>query len=188
MKQKLLSTLEDMPIIIAIKDDGGLERCLCCDKKVVFVLYGSVITIPEIVRRLKEAGKFVFVDIDLLDGLSAREAAVDYLRQNTEADGVISTKAALIRHAKSLGLITIHRTFLLDSLALANLHKSGSHNYADFIEILPGLMPKLIAQLSQNLPCPLIASGMIADKEDVINALSAGATAISSTLPEVWEL
>lgn len=188
MNHELQSILEDMPIIIAVKDDGGLERCLCCDKKVVFVLYGSVISIPSIVRRLKEAGKFVFVDIDLLDGLSAREAAVDYLKQNTAADGIISTKAALVRHAKSIGLLTVHRTFLLDSLALANLNRSVSRNYADFIEILPGLMPKLIAQLSKSLPCPLIASGMIADKEDVITALSAGAAAISSTLPDVWAL
>lgn len=188
MNQELHSALEDMPIIVAVKDDGGLERCLRCEKKVVFVLYGSVITIPGIVRKLKDAGKFVFVDIDLLDGLSAREAAVDYLRQNTAADGIISTKAGLVRHAKALGLTTVHRTFLLDSLALDSLYKTGSHNYADFIEILPGLMPKLIARLSRKLPCPLIASGMIADKEDVINALSAGAIAISSTLPEVWEL
>jgi len=188
MNQELLSILEDMPIIIAVKDDTGLERCIRCDKMVVFVLYGSVITIPQIVRRLKEAGKYVFVDIDLMDGLSAREAAVDYLHQSTQADGIISTKAALVRHAKELGLVTVHRTFLLDSLALENLRRSGSQNFADFIEILPGLMPKLIARLSEKLPCPLIASGMIADKEDVITALSAGATAISSTLPAVWEL
>lgn len=188
MDKQLGAVLEDMPIIIAVKDDPGLQKCLQCDKQVVFVLYGSVITIPGIVQTLKDGGKTVFVDIDLLDGLSAREASVDYLSRNTQADGIISTKAALIRHARSLGLITVHRTFLLDSLALENLRKSGSQNYADFIEILPGLMPKLIARLSEKLPCPLIASGLIADKEDVITALSAGATAISSTNPDVWEL
>ena len=188
MNQELRTILEDMPIIIAVKDDTGLEKCLQCDKKVVFVLYGSVITIPAIVRRLKEAGKTVFVDVDLMDGLSAREAAVDYLSRNTCADGIISTKAALVRHAKGLGLTTVHRTFLLDSLALENLRKTGSQNYADYIEILPGLMPKLITRLSERLPRPLIASGMIADKEDVITALSAGASAVSSTNPSVWEL
>ncbi|EJW91450.1 Glycerol-3-phosphate responsive antiterminator, partial [gut metagenome] len=35
---------------------------------------------------------------------------------------------------------------------------------------------------------PLIASGLISDKEDVIAALSAGALAVSSTCPAVWKL
>ena len=99
----LPALLEENPIIIAIKDEEDLARCLQNPKPVVFVLYGSVVSIPDIVRRLKEAGKTVFVDVDLLDGLSAREAAVEYLVGATEADGVISTKAALVRRAKALG-------------------------------------------------------------------------------------
>ena len=49
-------------------------------------------------------------------------------------------------------------------------------------------MPKLIARLSHELNAPLIASGLIADKQDVIDALGAGAVAVSSTCPAVWEL
>ncbi|WP_352427367.1 glycerol-3-phosphate responsive antiterminator, partial [Enterocloster asparagiformis] len=33
---------------------------------------------------------------------------------------------------------------------------------------------------------PIIAGGLIADKEDVMNALEAGALAISSTNQKVW--
>lgn len=182
----LPALLEENPIIIAIKDEEGLARCLQNPKPVVFVLYGSVVSIPDIVRRLKKAGKTVFVDVDLLDGLSAREAAVEYLVGATEADGVISTKAALVRRAKALGLAGVYRTFLLDNMALQSLRKSGGSQWADFIEILPGLMPKLIARLSHELNAPLIASGLIADKQDVIDALGAGAVAVSSTCPAVW--
>ena len=52
----LPALLEENPIIIAIKDEEGLARCLQNPKPVVFVLYGSVVSIPDIVRRLKEAG------------------------------------------------------------------------------------------------------------------------------------
>lgn len=188
MQNQFEALLAETPIIIAIKDEEGLAACLASDKKVVFVLYGSVITIPVIVQTLKDAGKTVFVDTDLLDGLSAREAAVDYLRRNTGADGIISTKVALVRHAKSLGFATVHRTFMLDNMALESLKKSGSQTCADFIEILPGLMPSLIARLAGSLDRPLIASGLIACKEDVIAALSAGAVAVSSTSRAVWAL
>ena len=188
MNADLSALLEESPVIVAIKDDAGLARCLTNPKPVVFVLYGSVVSIPDITRQLKEAGKTVFVDVDLLDGLAAREAAVEYLARATSADGVISTKAALVRRAKALGLAGVYRTFLLDNMALQSLRKSGGGQWADFIEILPGLMPKLIARLSRELDAPLIASGLIADKQDVIDALSAGALAVSSTCPEVWEL
>lgn len=188
MNPELLTQLEESPVIIAIKNDEDLTACLACDKKAVFVLYGSVITIPGIVARLKDGGKTVFVDIDLLDGLAAREAAVDYLAQNTRADGIVSTKAALVRRAATLGVATVYRTFLLDSMALRSLHKTAAQSGADFVEILPGLMPGLIARLVKTLDKPLIASGLIACKEDVIAALSAGAAAISSTDRAVWEL
>ena len=93
-----------------------------------------------------------------------------------------------VRRAKALGLAGVYRTFLLDNMALQSLRKSGGSQWADFIEILPGLMPKLIARLSHELGAPLIASGMIADKQDVIDALGAGAAAVSSTCPAVWQL
>lgn len=188
MQNEIISAFENSPIIIAIKDDDDLSACLSCDKKVVFVLYGSVITIPAIVARLKEADKAVFVDIDLLDGLSALEAAVDYLARSTAADGIVSTKAPLVRRAAALGLATVYRTFLLDSMALRSLQKTAVQSGADFVEILPGVMPKLIGRLAAALEKPLIASGLLADKEDVIAALSAGAAAISSTDRAVWEL
>ena len=49
-------------------------------------------------------------------------------------------------------------------------------------------MPRMIRKLAAELPRPLIASGLLADKEDVVSALSAGALAISTTCQSVWEL
>lgn len=50
--------------------------------------------------------------MDLIQGLSSKEAAVDYISKFTKADGIISTKAPLISRAKDLGLCTIMRSFL----------------------------------------------------------------------------
>lgn len=185
-RTELIRMLEDSPVIAAIKHDQGLERCLSCDSKVVFVLYGSIITIADIVRRLREADKCVFVHIDLLDGLSAREAAVDYLIRAACPDGIISTKPALIKYARAKNLLTVQRFFVLDSLALDNIRKADQNDSADLVEILPGLMPKIIAKLTSELKKPLIAGGLISDKEDIVTALAAGAIAISSTNQDVW--
>ena len=39
-----------------------------------------------------------------------------------------------------------------------------------------------------HLHVPIIAGGLISEKEDVINALDAGAIAISSTNQQVWNM
>ncbi|MBE6823704.1 MAG: glycerol-3-phosphate responsive antiterminator [Ruminococcaceae bacterium] len=187
-KEELFQDLEVSPVIPAIKNDKGLNQCLSCENKVVFVLYGDINTIPGIVRKLKDAGKSVFVHIDLLDGLAAREAAVEYLKQNTCLDGIISTKPALIRFAHASHLLTIQRFFVLDSLALENIRKADQPDSADLVEILPGLMPKIIKKLNAEIKKPVIAGGLISDKEDILTALSAGAVAISSTNEEVWTM
>ncbi len=71
---------------------------------------------------------------------------------------------------------------------MENIRKADQNDSADLIEILPGLMPKIIRKLSVELNKPLIAGGLISDKEDVITALSAGAIAISSTNHDVWSM
>ena len=184
----LLARLEVAPVIAAVKDDAGLEQSLKGDSDVIFLLYGDVLHISTMVERVRKAGKAIFVHVDLVDGLAAREAAVDFLASATHADGILTTKPQLIRRARQQGLIAIQRCFLLDSMALKNTEKHLSQDKPDLVEILPGLMPKIIRRLSHSAPCPVIAGGLISDKEDVLCALSAGAVAVSSTSPAVWDM
>ncbi len=186
MKQQLYDALSDNPIIMAIKDEAGLEACLkVSDAPVVFVLYGEVATIADITERLKAAGKQVMVHMDLISGLSSREEAVDFIARYTRADGIISTRFDQIKRGKQLDLSTIFRIFVIDSKALSNLNRHIG-DYADIVEILPGLMPKVIRRMKKQLNVPLIAGGLISDREDVIQALDAGAVAISTTNEGVW--
>ncbi len=187
-KEALLERWASSPIIAAVKNSTGLENALECSCEVIFVLYGNINNIGEIVKRAKSRDKSVFVHIDLIEGLAAKEAAVDYIAQNTLADGIISTKPNIIKYAKNLELYTVQRFFVLDSLALENIRKTDKLCGADFIEILPGLMPKVIGMLSAQLKKPLIAGGLINEKADVVAALSAGAIAVSTTCEAVWKL
>ena len=186
MKQQLYDALSDNPIIMAIKDEKVLKACLKThDENVVFVLYGEVATIADITEQLKAAGKQAVVHMDLISGLSARAEAVDFIARYTKADGIISTRYDQIKRGKQLNLSTIYRIFVIDSKALSNLNRHIG-DYADIVEILPGLMPKIITRMKKELGLPIIAGGLIADKEDVIQALNAGAIAISTTNENVW--
>ena len=47
-------------------------------------------------------------------------------------------------------------------------------------------MPKTLRKICAAVHTPVLAGGLIADKEDVLAALSAGAMAISTTNQQVW--
>ena len=59
---------------------------------------------------------------------------------------------------------------------------------ADAVDLLLGTMPRVLERLKPQIRQPIIASGLLADKQDVVAALSAGAQAVSTTKPELWEI
>lgn len=188
MKKEFREALEDSPIIAAIKDDNGLERCVESDSRVIFILYGDIITIPNIVATVKKAGKLAMVHIDLINGLSSKEITVDFLKNYTQADGIITTKPNLIKHAKELGFYTILRLFLIDSMAYENIDRQVKTAKPDVIEVLPALMPKIVSKVCRLSPTPVIAGGLVSDKEDVMTLLQAGVISISTTNESIWFL
>lgn len=115
--------IENTPIIPAIKDAESLEQCLKSDACVIFVLFGDICNIAEIVERIKAEGKLAMVHMDLIAGLGSKEVSVDYIKERTKADGIITTKPMLAKHARELGLATVLRFFIIDSMALSNLSK-----------------------------------------------------------------
>ena len=95
----------------------------------------------------------------------------------------------MIGRAKKLGMYTVMRFFLIDSMAVKNIENLGNqHELPDVVEVLPGLMPKILKKISRISRVPVIAGGLISDKEDVMGALGAGAAAVSTTNQHVWEL
>lgn len=78
--------------------------------------------------------------------------------------------------------------FVIDSAAYENVEKCTKAIRPDCVELMPGVMPKVIRQMAETLSVPVIAGGLISDKEDIIAALDAGAASISTTKEELWFL
>lgn len=185
-KREFILLLRENPVVAAIKSAQGLERCIESECGIIFILYGSLFDIGAIVEKVKEAGKTAIVHIDLIEGLDASPAAARYIREHTGADGIISTKAQVIKYAREAGLLTVQRFFLIDSMALETVKRHMEQKTADIIEVLPGVMPKVVRKLTEYTHDPIIAGGLISDKEDIIQILQAGAAGISSTAEETW--
>ncbi|SHK09984.1 glycerol uptake operon antiterminator [Clostridium cavendishii DSM 21758] len=179
--------LEENPVIAAVKDMNGLNKALESDVQVIFVLFGNIINISEISKKIYDNKKVGIIHIDLVDGLASREIAIEFLKNNTKFHGIISTKPQVIKAAKNYGFIAIQRSFILDTISLINV-KNHLVESCDAVEILPGLLFKVMNKLSKTINKPLIAGGLISDKEDVVEALRSGATCISTTREEIWDM
>lgn len=188
MKREFREVLEDSPIIAAIKDETGLKKCLNSDSRVVFILYGDICNIADIVKTVKAAGKMALVHLDLISGLSSKDIAVDFIKKYTDADGIISTKPSLVKHAGELGLFSVLRLFVIDSMAYENIEKQVKTARPDVIEVLPALMPKIVGKICKISQTPVIAGGLVMDKEDVMALLQAGVVSVSSTNEKIWFL
>ncbi|MCK9302758.1 MAG: glycerol-3-phosphate responsive antiterminator [Bacteroidales bacterium] len=177
------------PIIAAVKSEELLQKALESDCMMVFVLYGTICTIDSIVDALKGRGKIAIVHTDLIAGLGGKDpVSIDYIRQHTRADGIISTKQSMVRRAKELGLIAGERTFMIDSMAFSTITQHLTSCKPDFLEIMPGVVTAIIQEIHDMADVPLVAGGLIRDKADILRALNGGACAISTTKSELWSL
>ncbi|MGU9538254.1 glycerol-3-phosphate responsive antiterminator [Clostridium tepidum] len=177
------------PVIAAIRDEKDLENVLESNVKIVFVLFGNITNIRKICHKLRGKQKKIFVHVDMIDGLKGDTAGIEYLKECVELDGIISTKTTNIKHATQVGLYAIQRIFIIDSLSLKTGIKNILEHRPTAVEVMPGIASKIINKLEEKVKnIPIIAGGLIKEKKDVIESLSAGAVAISTTSWELWDL
>ena len=186
-KEYFMEATEACPVIPAIKNDEWLEGCKESECGIVYIIYGDICTIADIVDKVKEMGKKAIVHVDLILGLSSKEISVDFIKKYTKADGIISMKPTLIKRANELGMFTIQRFYMMDALTYANIVKHVKNCNPDVGEFLPAGLPKVKQYLLEEIDKPVVASGLILDKDDVMGALKAGAFAVSTTNREMWD-
>ena len=188
MGSKFIYGVHSNPIIAAVKNEYDLSEVANYDCNVIFLLSGNVFSLHETVKELQAKDKTVFIHVDLIDGISNDTYGLEYIVKKVKPDGIISTKGNLILAAKELGVFTIQRLFILDSLSYQRSIHGVKKYKPDAIEILPGIMHKITQRVKSDVRIPVIAGGLIKDKEDVISALQAGAIAVSSTSHSIWSL
>lgn len=186
MKETFTEKLKTNPVIAAIKDTEKLDDALNSECEVIFLLCGNIFNLKSIVEKAKKKGKIIFIHIDLIDGFSRDATALSYIYEEIRPDGIISTKNSQLKTAKQLGLLTVQRLFIIDSLSIDTTVKASVSINPDAIEIMPGIMPRITRKLSSQLDVPVIAGGLISEKDDIKNALESGAKGVSTSDTSLW--
>ena len=186
MKELFKQKLQAYPVIAAVKHPDQVDAALQSDCTVLFLLCGNIFNLKTIVQKAKEKGKLIFLHVDLIDGFSRDAMALRYIAQEIKPDGIISTKNNQLKTAGELGLLTVQRLFIVDSMSIQTTIKAASLANPDTVEILPGIMPRITAQLAQKLEVPVIVGGLVSTAQDVQNALAAGAHGVSTSCQALW--
>ena len=183
---ELVELFQANPIISAVSCEDGLKRALKSPSDIIFMLTGDIFNLEGYVEQCHEHDKLVFLHLDLIKGFSRDTVALKYIKQHIKADGVISTKVSLLKSAKHEGLFIVQRLFMLDSTSYKMSVSAVTSVHPDAVEIMPGIMPKIISRTCRDIHIPVIAGGLIDEKQEVITCLKAGATCISTTKEELW--
>lgn len=184
----LLHLLRQNPVIAAVKDNASLQLAIDSECQFISVLYGNIYTISNIVKKVKNAGKYAFICVDLPEGASNKEMVIQFLKLVVEADGTISTEASMLEAVRAEGSFCIHRLFIADSISLHNIGRQVAQSNPDCIEVLPGRIPKVLGWVAEKIRQPLIVGELVHDGEDARNVINAGVMALSTTNTGVWTL
>lgn len=180
---ELTDILECSPVIAAIHE-SDFEAALSSPCEVLFHLKASILSIAQRVKEAHNAGKKIFVHIDLANGIGKDKAGIEFLAK-CGADGIISTRGQLIRYGQECGLLTVQRFFALDSRGIDSIHEMLDSCAPDLIELMPGVIGKIIRRFADG-KIPVIAGGLMETKAEVTEAISCGAAAISTSAKNLW--
>lgn len=184
-QDKILSCLECNPVIAAVQQDG-FQQALKSPVQIIFHLGIDIMNVADVIEQVHNAGKYIFIHLDLAEGIGKDRGGVRFLAQ-CGVDGVISTKSQLIRYAKEQGLVTVQRFFALDSKGMESIEEMCKNTNPHLMEIMPGVICKAIRRFSSG-SIPVIAGGLIQTKSEVTDALGCGAAAVSTGKAELWYL
>jgi glycerol uptake operon antiterminator len=173
------------PCCAAITGDEGLEQALMSKAPVVFILRGNGLAIGHLVRRVHAAHKLVAVHIDLIGGLRADRAGVDWLA-GAGVDAVISSHGQLMSAIRHDGMTAIHRLLLVRRNQLDTAVAAIGRSAPNIVEILPGVILPSVVAMMPRFDVPVLAGGFIRTEAEVHAILSAGALGVTTSTPALW--
>ena len=173
-------------VIAAIRCDEDFERAVKSDVKIIFDLAPDIFNAEKRIKAAHDAQKVLFIHIDLASGVGKDKSGIEFLK-GLGLDGIISTKAAMVKIAKEAGLKAVQRFFLIDSKSVTAAIEGIKTAKADMVEVMPGIAVRVIKKLKADTDIPIIAGGLIETQKDINSALENGAFAVSVGNCDLWQ-
>ena len=172
-------------VISAVRTDAEFKLSLTSGSKLIFDLSPNINNISERADKAHLSGKSYLIHIDLAEGIGKDRYGMEYAASQG-VDGIISTRVNIIKTARELGLKTVQRFFIVDSHSVETTVEAIKSSKPHMIEVMPGIVPKIIKSLKEKVNMPIIAGGLIDDFTEVKLAVESGAYAVSTGKTDLW--
>lgn len=172
-------------VIAAVRNEHDFESALKSDVKIIFHLVPNIMTLDYCIKSAHNCRKKLFIHLDLAEGIAKDKYGIKYVK-SAGVDGIISTRANVIKFAKEEELFSVQRFFILDTRSVEAIEDSVKASKADMIELMPGVVPKITKKLKEKIQVPIIVGGLVDSKEEVEQAVRSGAYAVSTGNQKLW--
>lgn len=177
--------MDKKKIFAAVRDDEGLDHALKTDVQTIFMQATNIEQVGLQIEKAHKAKKKLFIHIDITDGVGKDEYGIRYL-QNLGADGIISTRTNIIKLAKKAGLATCQKFFIVDTHSLSTTIDAVKIGKPDMIEVMPGLVSKVIKKIKEETNTFIIAGGLLTTEEEMQKTIDDGAMGVSTSVRSFW--
>ena len=186
---ELQTLLRVYPVIPAIRSVQDSAAAAAAPSRVVYILAAGLSTLDEYLHILRERDKEVLVNLDLFAGLSRDREAVAYLAASGCA-GIISTHTDVLNVARSHGLYTVQRTFMIDSDSVRSSMRSLQKFVPDALELLPApVAPRILPALREDFPSvAAVGGGLISGLQEADALIQQGLDAVSTGNAQLWSV
>lgn len=183
----LLKLFEEFLIIPSIKQRKELDLFFKTRYPIGLISDSHIGNLKALSELYKKHNKKVLVNTELLGGFLPDKTGLKLLKNMYYVDGIISSNAQVINMSKSVGLFTVERFFLLDSVAFNNVLKTLTKSSADVVELLPSLVAydyhKTIVDACKK---PILVGGFINSRERVKLAENLKFSGVTTSSQNAW--
>jgi len=185
--REFIKILGESKLINVIKEEKHIDKALESDSKIAFILAGSIVNLKTYVDCIKKKNKLVFIHVEMIGGLNCDRDGISFIAKYVRPSGIISTKKNILKSAKKHSLLTVQRIFAIDTDAVTTSITLINRLKPDVVEIMPARMPEIIEIINKSVDVPVITGGLIRNRIHIERALEAGAIAVASGTPKIWE-
>lgn len=143
-------------------------------------------TLDDIVKQLRKKKKQIYVHVEMVGDIGRDISVIEYLAEVFAVEGIVTTKSNMVVAAKHAGIKSIQRVFAIDTAAVETAIRMIQHCEPDEVELMPGIMPRIIGEFKERIDNPLIAGGLIRSQDEIGTAFSSGADYVSIGNPDFW--
>jgi len=179
--------LDQYKLIASVKETKFLEKAASARLGAVVLSVGNIGVIKGYVDFFKSKKIPVFLHLERIGGISYDREGLAFVSNYVKPDGIVTTRNTMVKLAKKQGLLTIQRLFLVDSDAFHSGLASVQETQPDALELMPALLPEFIKEYRGMLEIPIIAGGLLRNRQQILEALQAGAAAVSAGSPALWK-